>query len=144
MEEKKDEKKKPAKKQESAGISPDERKELEDLKNKIIAKKKELKEQGMSGGQMNKEAEIVGWVARMNELKEKENPGGLQAAQDAKKSTGKKKNMSADQESALKEKKQAFEEYTEKLRTEFKYSKKEIQADPDYQEMAKEIKALGG
>jgi len=138
---KKDDKKKP-KKQESAGISPEERKELEDLKNKIIDKKKELKAAGMSGGQMNKEPTIVEWVARMNELKEKENPGALQAEKDAKKAGGKKKALSSEAQAQLDEKKKAFEEYTEKLRTEFKYSKKEIAADPDYQDMAKEIKAL--
>merc|ERR1712187_545686 len=50
----KDEKKKddkPKKKNDSAGISPAERKELEDLKQNIIKKKADLKEQGMSGGQ---------------------------------------------------------------------------------------------
>merc|ERR1711924_412238 len=99
--------------------------------NEIIEKKKKLKEQGMSGGQMNED-------------KEKENPGGLQAEKDAKKSAGKKKSLSSDQQAQLDEKKKAFEEYTEKLRTEFKYSKKEIAADPDYQDMQKEIKALGG
>merc|ERR1719199_764130 len=141
-EEKKDDKKKP-KKQESAGISPDERKELEDLKNKIIDKKKELKAGGMSGGQMNKEPEIVSWGNRMNELKEKENPGALQAEKDAKKSAGKKKNLlSADVQAMLETKKKELEEYTEKLRTEFKYSKKEIQADPDRLEMEAEIKKI--
>merc|ERR1719473_2499028 len=138
---KKDDKKKP-KKQESAGISPEERKELEDLKNKIIDKKKELKAAGMSGGQMNKDETIVGWVNRMNELKEKENPGGLQAEKDAKKKKPGNK-LSAETQKQLDEKKKAFEEYTEKLRTEFKYSKKEIAADPDYQDMQKEIKQLG-
>merc|ERR1712151_1192970 len=76
---KKDDKKKPAKKTESAGISPDERKELEKLKTDIIAKKGALKETGMSGGQINKNEEIVAMVARMNELKEKECPGSTTA-----------------------------------------------------------------
>merc|ERR1712054_647909 len=71
---KKKDDKKPAKKQESAGISKAERDELEKLKNDIIARKKELKDSGMSGGQINKDEEIVTWVKRMNELKEKENP----------------------------------------------------------------------
>merc|ERR1719160_863326 len=84
---KKDDKK--PKKQESAGISKAERDELEKLKNDIIARKKELKETGMSGGQINKDAEIVAWVTRMNELKEKENPGCL-AAQKEEKKGGKK------------------------------------------------------
>merc|ERR1712087_868996 len=53
-EEKKEEKKKddkPKKKSESAGISPDERKELEKLKNDIVARKAELKAAGKSGGE---------------------------------------------------------------------------------------------
>merc|ERR1712176_207724 len=70
--EKKDDKKKPAKKTESAGISPDERKELEKLKTDIVAKKASLKETGMSGGQINKDADIVAMVARMNEPKQKQ------------------------------------------------------------------------
>merc|ERR1712226_1088083 len=63
------------KKQESAGISSEERKELEKLKEDIIARKAELKASGMSGGQCNKDEQVVAMVARMNELKEKECPG---------------------------------------------------------------------
>merc|ERR1712046_36515 len=65
---KKEEKK--AKKQESAGISKEERQELEDLKGKIIARKTELKAQGLSGGQQNKDPEVAAMVSRMNDLKE--------------------------------------------------------------------------
>eukprot|EP00747_Dinoflagellata_sp_TGD_P121236 gnl/TRDRNA2_/TRDRNA2_173396_c0_seq13.p1 gnl/TRDRNA2_/TRDRNA2_173396_c0~~gnl/TRDRNA2_/TRDRNA2_173396_c0_seq13.p1 ORF type:complete len:299 (+),score=156.61 gnl/TRDRNA2_/TRDRNA2_173396_c0_seq13:2-898(+) len=136
---KKDEEKKagkPAK--ESAGISKAERDELEKLKNDIIEKKKTLKEQGMSGGQMNKDPEIVAWVARMNELKEKENPGAM-AAQKEEKGGKKKKVLDSAAQALLEEKEKALEEYTEKLRTEFKYSKKEISADPDYCDMKAEI-----
>merc|ERR1711959_678622 len=78
-EEVKKEDKKP-KKAESAGISKEERQELEDLKNKIIAKKSELKAAGMSGGQQNKDPEVSAMVARMNELKEKESPGSTAKA----------------------------------------------------------------
>jgi len=132
----KEKKEKPKKAMESAGLSPSEKKELEDVKNKIIEKKKALKEQGMSGGQINKDEEVVGWVARMNELKEKENPGCLQAEKDDKKAGSKKKKvLDSEAQKMLDEKQRAFEEYTEKLRTEFKYSKKEIAADPDYIEM---------
>merc|ERR1719408_387453 len=46
----KDKKEKPKKAQEGAGISKAERDELKKLKNDIIARKKELKETGMSGG----------------------------------------------------------------------------------------------
>merc|ERR1711879_480271 len=122
------------KKKESAGISRAEKDELEKIKNQIIEKKKALKEQGMSGGQMNKDEEIVAWVARMNELKEKENPGALAAAKEEKKAP-KKKKLDSETMAMLEQKKKEFEEYTEKLRTEFKYSKKDIAADSDYQEM---------
>merc|ERR1712203_616652 len=53
-EKKKKDDKKP-KKQDSAGISPAERDELEKLKTDIIARKGELKAQGLSGGACNKE-----------------------------------------------------------------------------------------
>merc|ERR1719272_247489 len=108
------------------------------MKNNIIEKKKALKDSGMSGGQMNKDEEIVKWVNRMNELKEKENPGALQAEKDEKKG-GKKKKMDSAAQAQLDEKMKELDEYAEKLRTEFKYSKKEIAADPDYQEMKKEV-----
>merc|ERR1712070_173711 len=81
---KKEKEDKKPKKQESAGISKAERDELEKLKNDIIARKKELKESGMSGGQINKDEQVAGWVARMNELKEKETPGCLTAAKEDK------------------------------------------------------------
>merc|ERR1719389_889560 len=55
--------KKETKKQESAGISKEERAELEDLKNKIVARKSELKAQGLSGGQQNKDPEVAQMVA---------------------------------------------------------------------------------
>lgn len=42
-------------KKESAGLSPAETKELEDLKQAIVERKAILKEQGMSGGQQNKD-----------------------------------------------------------------------------------------
>merc|ERR1719301_345650 len=103
-----DKKEKPKKAQEGAGISKAERDELEKLKNDIIAKKKELKETGMSGGQINKDPEITAWVARMNELKEKENPGCL-AAQKEEKKGGSKKKLSAEQEKDKKELEQKIE-----------------------------------
>merc|ERR1740121_1104448 len=78
----KEKKEKPKKATESAGISKAERDELEKLKNDIISRKKELKEQGMSGGQMNKDEQVVGWVTRMNELKEKECPGSSAGKKD--------------------------------------------------------------
>merc|ERR1719222_974167 len=72
------EKKEAKKKVESAGISPAERDELEKLKTDIIARKAELKASGLSGGQQNKDEQVVAWVTRMNDLKEKAEPGSTQ------------------------------------------------------------------
>merc|ERR1712217_802549 len=93
-EEKKQEKKddKPKKKMESAGLSPDEKKELDKLKNDIIARKAELKAAGKSGGECNKDEQVVAWVARMTELKIKEDPTLADA--DKKKGDDKKKEKS--------------------------------------------------
>jgi len=136
---KKDDKK--PKKQESAGISKAERDELEKLKNDIIARKKELKETGMSGGQINKDEQVQGWVNRMNELKEKENPGCLQAAKEDKKE-GKKKKLSAEQEQEKKDLEQQIEEYRNKLKNEFGYSNKDIKADPDLNDMLAKLNTM--
>merc|ERR1712139_598518 len=125
--------KKPKKEIEGAGISKAERDELEKLKNDLIARKKELKEQGMSGGQMNKDEQVMEWVKRMNELKEKENPGALAAQKDEKK--GKKKTLSADAAAQKEALEQEIEAYKGKLKSEFGYSNKEIKADPDLVEM---------
>merc|ERR1712232_1200081 len=134
------EEKKP-KKQESAGISKAERDELEKLKNDIIARKKELKESGMSGGQMYRDEQVVAWVARMNELKEKENPGCLTAAKEDKKE-GKKKKLSAEQEAEKKNLEQQIEEYRTKLKTEFGYTNKDIKADPDLNDMIAKLNGM--
>lgn len=140
-EDKKSGKDKPKKAAQAAGISPAERKELESLKDDIIKKKKELKEGGMSGGQINKDESVVAMVARMNELKEKENPGCLEAAKSEKKESGKKgKKLSAEQEASVAALEQEIEEYRQRLAgPEFKYSKKEISADPDMQDMLKRL-----
>merc|ERR1712060_328949 len=133
----KDAKEKPKKAIESAGISKAERDELEKLKNDIIARKKELKEQGMSGGQMNKDEQVVAWVSRMNELKEKECPGssagGKKDDKDKKKDS---KSNKTEEKMALEAK---IEEYRLQLISEFKYTPKEIKADPDMAEMMKAL-----
>merc|ERR1712056_101224 len=85
--EKKDDKK--PKKAESAGLSPAEKKELDQLKADIIKRKGELKAEGKSGGECNKDEQVVSWVARMQELKIKEDPS--LAGGDKKKGDGKKK-----------------------------------------------------
>merc|ERR1711879_365549 len=107
---KKDDKK--PKKQESAGISKAERDELEKLKNDIIARKKELKEQGMSGGQMNKDEHVVAWVTRMNELKEKECPGSSTTKKDEKK---KEPKLSGEAQQQIETLTNEIEEYRQKL-----------------------------
>merc|ERR1712203_315895 len=136
-EEKKEDKKKddkPKKKTWAAGISPDERKELEKLKTDIVARKAELKAAGKSGGECNKDEQVVAWVARMQELKIKEDPTSADA--DKKKGDDKKKdkvNQSAEK-LALQTK---IEEYRMQLINEFQYSAKDIKADPDMMEMQK-------
>merc|ERR1712032_816060 len=127
---------KPKKKMESAGISPDERKELEKLKTDIIARKAELKAAGKSGGECNKDEQVVAWVARMQELKIKEDPTAAEG--DKKKGDDKKKdkiNQSAEK-LALQAK---IEEYRLQLINEFQYSAKDIKADPDMMDLQKQL-----
>jgi len=135
-EKKKDDKK--AKKEESGGISPEERKELEKIKEDIIAKKKELKEQSMTGGQMNKEPTIVAWVKRMTELKEK---AGEVVDAKAEKKAEKKKGKDPE---ALENLKKEIEAYKEKLKTEFGYTKADINKDEDIMAMTKKLKEMKG
>merc|ERR1711904_436384 len=145
MEEKKEEKKedKKPKKQESAGISKEERQELEDLKNKIVAKKAELKAASMSGGQQNKDPEVAAMVARMNELKEKESPGSTaKAGKDKGDSKKKKGALSSEEQKEFDDLKQQVEQYRQRLVSEFGYSKKEIKADPEMNELEEKLKAF--
>merc|ERR1711897_131710 len=139
-EEKKDVKKddKKAKKTESAGISKAERDELEKLKKDIIERKAELKGQGLSGGQCNKDEQVVAWVARMTELKIKEDP--TLAEGDKKKDEKKEKKKPASEEKMQLEKR--MEEYRPQLKSEFGYSDKDIKADPDYMDMQKQMSKL--
>ncbi|CAK0834139.1 unnamed protein product [Prorocentrum cordatum] len=113
----------PAKKAESAGLSQAEKKEL-----------------GMSGGQQNKDAQIVAWVARMNELKEKECPGSTQKPD--KKEEKKKKTLGSDMQKAADALRQEIDEYKTKLKSEFGYSNKEIKADPDLADMEARLQAI--
>eukprot|EP00928_Gymnodinium_smaydae_P012096 TRINITY_DN143_c0_g2_i15.p1 TRINITY_DN143_c0_g2~~TRINITY_DN143_c0_g2_i15.p1 ORF type:complete len:284 (-),score=125.44 TRINITY_DN143_c0_g2_i15:199-981(-) len=138
---KKEEPKKDAKKPgkaESAGISKAERDELEKLKKDIIARKADLKAQGMSGGQCNKDEQVVAWVARMTELKIKEDP--TLAEGDKKKDDKKEKKKPASEEKMALEKK--MEEYRMQLKADFGYSDKDIKADPDMQDMVKALSKL--
>jgi len=139
---KKDDKKKDSKKKvESAGISPAERQELEKLKTDIIARKAALKESGMSGGQINKDSEVVAWVARMNELKEKECPGSATAGKDDKKAP-KKKVLGSEAAKDVEQLEKEIEEYRLKLKSDFGYSSKDINVDPDMADMQAKLKQL--
>ncbi|CAK0789994.1 unnamed protein product [Prorocentrum cordatum] len=130
----------PAKKAEAAGLSQAERKELDQIKNDIVTRKAQLKEQGMSGGQQNKDAQIVEWVARMTELKEKECPGSTQKPD--KKEEKKKKVLGSDMQKAADSLRQEIDAYRSKLKSEFGYSNKEIKADPDLAEMEARLQAI--
>jgi len=138
---KKVDEKKPGKKTESAGISKAERDELEKIKADIIARKTELKATGLSGGQINKDEQVVAWVARMNELKEKESPGSTATKKDDKK---KEPKLSGEAQAEIEKLTNEIEEYRQKLVSEFKYSKKEIAADPDMMDMQARLKKLQG
>jgi len=131
-----------AKKEENAGISPAERNELEKLKKDIIDRKAQLKAEGLSGGQQNKDAQVVQWVARMNELKEKENPGSTQ--KDDKKESKKKSSapLSSEEMKELDKLRGDIETYKHRLKTEFGYSNKDMKADQDLQDMEKRLAEL--
>jgi hypothetical protein len=138
--------KKPAKKMESAGLSPAETKELETLKQSIIDRKNQLKAEGMSGGQQNKDPQIVEWVTRMNVLKEKQEPGSTTGGDKKDKDAGKKKTSKAplnqEEQKDMAKLEQEVETYKARLKAEFGYSKKEMAADPDLQEMETRLKEL--
>jgi hypothetical protein len=133
--------KKASKKQESAGLSPAEKKELEQLKTDIVARKTELKNQGLSGGQQNKDEKVVAMVKRMNELKEKEEPGSTAPAKkETKKSS--KAPLSSDEQKELDKLRGEIEVYKHKLKTEFGYSAKDMKIDEDLNEMEKRLAEL--
>ena len=137
---KKETKEKKEKKQESAGISPAERDELEKLKVEIVAKKTALKEQGLSGGQQNKDPDVVKMVTRMQELKIKS--GEISGDAKADKKAAKGKGPKGDPEE-IKKLTQEIEDYKLKLKTEFGYTKNDIAKDEDILEMQKRLKAMG-
>merc|ERR1739846_135476 len=136
------EKKGKPKKEESAGISPTERSELEQLKKDIIDRKAQLKAEGMSGGQQNKDSQIVQWVARMNELKEKENPGSTQKEDKKDKKKSSSAPLSSEEAKELEKLRGDIEVYKHRLKTEFGYSNKDMKADQDLQDMEKRLAEL--
>jgi len=143
-EKKADKKEKKPAKTESAGISPAERNELEKIKNDIIARKKELKEQGMSGGQINKDEQVAQMVSRMNELKEKECPGSTDPKKGEKKDDKKGGAVSKENSAQVETLQNEIEEYRQKLINEFKYTKKEIADDPDMKDLQAKLNKLKG
>lgn len=130
------------KKADSAGLSHDEMKELEDLKQKIVEEKAILKEEGMSGGQINKNEKIVAMVTRLNELKEKQDPGSSKKEKDAKKDSKKKTPLSAEEQKEYAQLQGDIEVYKAKLRNEFGYSNKDMKADPDLKDMEARLAAF--
>jgi hypothetical protein len=136
--------KKASKKVESAGISKAERDELEKLKTQIVDLKKQLKDEGMSGGQMNKDERVVKMVTRMNELKEKESPGSTAKGGDKKDDKKAGKKMSKEAEAEIADLTKELEEYSAKLKAEYGYTKKDMMADPDYAEMQAKLNKLTG
>jgi len=137
--EKKKEEKKAPKKMESAGLSPAEVKELDTLKNDLIARKSQLKAEGMSGGQQNKDVQVVEWVKRMNDLKEKQDPGCTQKdKKDDKKKA--KAPVGSEMQKECDALKVDMETYKARLRGEFGYTNKDIKADPELAEMDAKLK----
>jgi len=131
-----------AKKEKKAkDLSEEEKQQMEKLKNNIMEKKSELKAEGMSGGQINKNADIVEWVAKLNALKEKEAQlKGNMTEKDAKKDEKSKKG----DEKEIAKLKDDIDAYKLKLKEEFGYSKQDINKDPDLVEMQKRYKEMGG
>jgi hypothetical protein len=138
--EKKDDKK--PKKVESAGLSPAEVKELETLKNDLIARKAQLKAEGLSGGQQNKDPQVVEWVKRMNELKEKQDPGCTQKEKKDDKKKSSKGSLTTEEQKAYDALRNEMEIYKLRLKQEFGYTNKDIKADPELAEMDEKIKAF--
>jgi hypothetical protein len=122
-------------------LSDEEKQQMEKLKNDIMTKKSELKAEGMSGGQINKNSDIVEWVAKLNALKEKEAQlKGDLTAKDIKADAKSKKG----DEKEIAKLKDEMDAYKLKLKEEFGYSKQDINKDPDLVEMQQRFKQMGG
>jgi hypothetical protein len=122
-------------------LSEEEKDQMEKLKNNIVTRKSELKAEGMSGGQINKDSDIVEWVAKLNALKEKEAQlKGDLTAKDVKADAKSKKG----DEKEIARLKDEMDAYKLKLKEEFGYSKQDINKDPDLVEMQMRYKEMGG
>jgi len=96
---------------------------------------------GQSGGQINKNSDIVDWVAKLNALKEKEAQlKGAMTEKDVKKEEKSKKGDVKE----IAKLKDDIEAYKLKLKEEFGYSKQDINKDPDLVEMQQRYKEMGG
>merc|ERR1711904_225211 len=122
-------------------LSEKELEDMEKLKQNIMTKKSELKAEGMSGGQINKNSDIVDWVAKLNALKEKEAAlkGNMTEKEAKKEATGKKGDPKE-----IEKLRQDIEDHKAKLKEEFGYTKQEINKDPDLMDMQKRYKEIGG
>jgi len=136
------EEKKPKKAMESTGLSPAEKKELDQLKKDVIDRKAQLKAEGMSGGQQNKDPQIVEWVKRMNELKEKEEPGSTQDTKKKESKKGSKAPLSSEEQKELDKLRGEIDTYKNRLKTEFGYSAKDMKIDEDLQDMETRLAEL--
>jgi hypothetical protein len=133
--------KKKKKEKKATDLSDEEKQQMEKLKTNIMTKKSELKDEGLSGGQINKDAEIVEWVTKLNALKEKEAQiKGDMTAKDAKIEQKQKKG----DEKEIAKLRDEIDAYKLKLKEEYGYSKQDINKDPDLVDMQKRLKELGG
>merc|ERR1711977_547344 len=123
------------------GLSEKELEDMEKLKQNIMTKKSELKAEGMSGGQINKDSNIVDWVAKLNALKEKE--AQLKGESSAKEVQKNEKSKKGDEKEIAKLR-DDIDAYKLKLKEEFGYSKQDINKDPDLVEMQARYKGMGG
>jgi hypothetical protein len=129
------------KEKKATDLSDEEKDQMEKLKSNIMTKKSELKAEGLSGGQINKDSDIVEWVAKLNALKEKEAQlKGAMSDKDAKNDVKQKKG----DEKELARLRDEIDAYKLKLKEEFGYSKQDINKDPDLVEMQQRFKEMGG
>merc|ERR1712196_531480 len=129
------------KEKKATDLTEEEKQQMEKLKNDIVTKKSELKAEGMSGGQINKDSEIVDWVAKLNALKEKE--AQLKGNLSEKEAKTAEKSKKGDEKEIAKLQ-QDIEDYKLKLKEEFGYTKQEINKDPDLVDMQTRYKQMGG
>jgi len=129
------------KEKKATDLTEEEKQQMEKLKNDIVTKKSELKAEGMSGGQINKDSEIVDWVAKLNALKEKE--AQLKGSLSEKEAKTAEKSKKGDEKEIAKLRDE-IEAYKLKLKEEFGYSKQDINKDPDLVEMQTRFKQMGG